>query len=159
MSRDDYQERHDATIAQHAQQTPRAFAALLARLTGQERRDEESSMDTTDRAGLDTAAIRARLDAAPAIVTVYPPPPGSRRHQLATAADNAAVSIYGRPLAELMIHAPADLAALVAEVDSLRAQLAERGDALLAGFVPDAPPAEAGDVAAFLELEEPDRDV
>lgn len=41
MSGDDHQARNDAALAQHAKQTPGAFARLLATLTGQDRRDVE----------------------------------------------------------------------------------------------------------------------
>jgi hypothetical protein len=37
MSDDDYQARHDASLAQHQRQTPRAFGRWLAKLTGAER--------------------------------------------------------------------------------------------------------------------------
>jgi hypothetical protein len=50
---------------------------------------------------------------------------------------------------------PSEVESLRAEVESLRAQLATHGDALLAGFVPDAPAQDAEDVAVFLTMDAP----
>jgi hypothetical protein len=42
--RDEYQARNDASLAQHARQTPGPFARMLNRLTGQERRNLEERL-------------------------------------------------------------------------------------------------------------------
>jgi hypothetical protein len=42
--RDEHQARNDASVAQHARQTPGAFARLLNRLTGQDRRELEERL-------------------------------------------------------------------------------------------------------------------
>jgi hypothetical protein len=52
-----------------------------------------------------------------------------------------------------------EVESLRAEVESLRAQLAAHGDALLAGFVPDAPAQDAEDVAVFLTMDAPGDEV
>lgn len=77
-------------------------------------------MDTQRTTILD--AIKARLDVAPGFVGRYSPDGRlsgpRRRFQLATADDNSATIVYGVELADLLYHAPNDIAYLVAALEA-----------------------------------------